>query len=71
MIWEAIQKAKANKKYLDVIWLDLANAYGSVPHQMIHLFLQMYHFPAEISSMLGTYFDGFQMRFTTIDFTTK
>ena len=41
MIWEAIQKAKANKKDLDVIWLDLANAYGWVPHQMIHLSLQM------------------------------
>ena len=25
MIWEAIQKDKANKKDLDVIWLDLAN----------------------------------------------
>ena len=32
MIWEAIKKAKVNKKDLDVIWLDLANAYGSVPH---------------------------------------
>ncbi len=65
MIWAAIQKAKASKKDFDVIWLDLANAYGSVPHQMIHLSLQMYHVPAEISSMLGTYFDGFRMRFTT------
>ena len=54
MIWEAIQKAKANKKDLDVIWLDLANAYGTVPHQMIHLSLQMYHVPAEISTMLST-----------------
>ena len=58
MIWEAIQKAKANKKDLDVIWLDLANAYGSVPHQIIHLSLQMYHVPAEISSMLGTSMDS-------------
>ena len=33
MIWEAIQKAKSNKRNLDVIWLDLANAYGSVPTQ--------------------------------------
>ena len=32
MIWEAIQKAKTNKKDLDVIWLDLVNAYGQVPH---------------------------------------
>ena len=39
MIWEAIQKATANKKDLDVIWLDLANAYGLIPNQMIHLSL--------------------------------
>ena len=71
MIWEAIQKAKANKKDLDIIWLGLANAYGSVPHQMIHLSLQMYHVPVEISSMIGAYFDGFSMRFTTKDFTTN
>ena len=32
MIWEAIQKAKTNKKDLDAIWLDLANAYRSVPY---------------------------------------
>ena len=38
---------------------------------MIHLSLQMYHIPAEISSMLGTYFDGFCVRFTTKDFTTN
>ena len=66
MIWEAIQKAKTNKKDLDIIWLDLANAYGSVPHQMILLSLWMYHIPKKISKMLGTYFDGFLMRFTTI-----
>ena len=70
MIWEAIQKAKENKTDLDVIWLDLANAYGSVPHQMIQLALQMYHVPEGICKMLETYFNGFQMRFTTKEYTT-
>ena len=37
MICKALQKAKTNKKNLDVIWLELANAYGSVSHQMILL----------------------------------
>ena len=64
MIWEAIQKAKTNKKDLDVICLDLANAFGSVPHQMILLSIRMYHIPEEISKMLGTFF-GILMRFTT------
>ena len=32
MIWEAIQKAKTNKKDLDGIWLYLANTYRLVSH---------------------------------------
>ncbi|GFO36627.1 LOW QUALITY PROTEIN: polyprotein [Plakobranchus ocellatus] len=44
MIWEAIQRAKSEKLNLDVV-LDLANAYGSVPHEMIQLALRMYHIP--------------------------
>ena len=71
MSWEAIQKAKTNKKDLDVIWLDLANAYGSVPRQMILLSLRMYHILEEISKMLGTYFDGVLVRFNTKEYTTN
>ena len=41
MIWETIQKAKTNKKDLDVIWLDLDNAYRLVLHQMILLSLHI------------------------------
>ncbi|GFO33353.1 reverse transcriptase [Plakobranchus ocellatus] len=41
MIWEAIQRAKSEKLNLDVVWLDLANAYGSVTHEMIQLALRM------------------------------
>ena len=46
------------------IWMsDFANAYRSVPHQMILLSLQMYHILEEISKMLGAYSDGFLLRF--------
>ncbi|KAK3735128.1 hypothetical protein RRG08_054480 [Elysia crispata] len=70
MIWEAIQRAKSEKLNLDVIWLDLANAYGSVPHQMIQLALSMYHVPEDIQVMLDDYFSGFRMRFSTNSYTT-
>ena len=70
MIWDAIQRAKTEKKDLDVVWLDLANAYGSVPHEMIQLALKMHHVPENICLMLKKYFDGFQMRFSTKEFTT-
>ena len=70
MIWKAIQRAKSEKLNLDVIWLDLANAYGSVPHQMIQLALRMYHVPEDIQVMLDDYFSGFRMRFSTNSYTT-
>ncbi|GFN78864.1 reverse transcriptase [Plakobranchus ocellatus] len=62
MIWEAIQRAKSEKLNLDVVRLDLANAYGSVPHEMIQLALRMYHLPEVIQVMLDDYFSGFRMR---------
>ncbi|GFS07705.1 reverse transcriptase [Elysia marginata] len=71
MIWEAIQRAKSEKLNLDVVWLDLANAYGSVPHGMIQLALRMYHVPEDIQVMLDDYFSGFRMRFSTSDYTTN
>ncbi|GFO39082.1 reverse transcriptase [Plakobranchus ocellatus] len=66
MIWEAIQRVKS-----DVVWLDLANAYGSVPHEMIQLALRMYHVPEVIQVMLHDYFSGFHMRSSTNSYTTN
>lgn len=33
MTWYQIQGAKQEKTDLHIVWLDLANAYSSVPHQ--------------------------------------
>ncbi|GFO32390.1 reverse transcriptase [Plakobranchus ocellatus] len=71
MIWEAIQRAKSEKQSLDVVWIDLANAYGSVPHEMIQLALRMYQVPEVIQVMLDDYFSGFRMRFSTNSYTTN
>src|SRR5215469_5308480 len=70
MIWEAIQRAKTNKTELHIIWLDLANAYGSVPHSLIWKALEMHHVPENIVSIIKCYFRDFKMRFTTPSFTT-
>ncbi|GFO30698.1 reverse transcriptase [Plakobranchus ocellatus] len=63
LIWEAIQRAKSEKLNHDVIWLDLANACRSVPHETMQLALRMYHIPEVIQVMLDDYFSGFRMRF--------
>lgn len=39
-LWEVIKDAKTSRKNLAAIWLDLANAYGSVPHAAISFTLK-------------------------------
>lgn len=70
MIWEQIQTAKRNKSDLHVVWLDLANAYGSVPHQLIWYALSFFHIPPCIQSLISTYFNNLQVCYSTSTATT-
>jgi len=35
ILWAALQDARSKKRSLSSIWLDIANAYGSIPHRLI------------------------------------
>jgi hypothetical protein len=66
-ITQLIREAKAGKKDLTVVWLDLANAYGSIPHQLIYKALQHYHVPNHVQKILTSYLDGIKLRFSVGD----
>ena len=70
-IWEAIENAKQCKENLSVVWLDLANAYGSVPHALIQAAMDFFWIPKKVQHMLMKYYNNFKMRFTTGTFTTE
>ena len=70
LIWEAIQRAKRRRLSLYVVF-DLANAYGSVPRQLIWKTLETHHVPRHVVQIIQTYFDGFMIRFSTKTYTTK
>lgn len=70
MIWEQIQSAKYSKLDLHVVWLDLANAYGSVPHELISFALDFFHVHASIRSLMNVYFDNFHVCYTSMDIAT-
>ena len=70
-IWNEIQEAKRSKNDLSVIWLDLANAYGSIPHILIDQAMEFFHIPPEVRRLVRKYYDQFKMRFTTGSFTTE
>ena len=70
MIWEAIQTTKKDKSHLVVVWLDLANAFGSVPHKLIEYAMDLFWIPPEVIKIMMDYYSLFIMRFTIADFTT-
>lgn len=70
-LWDAIQEAKKNKENLNVVWLDLANAYGSVPHELLMKAMDFFYIPPEVQGIMKKYYGNFQMRFSTEDFTTE
>lgn len=49
---------------LDVLWLDLANAYGSIPHTVVELALHLHHIPSKIKDLILYYYNNFRMRVT-------
>ena len=58
MVWSALKDARKGKKDLATIWLDLANAYGSVPHKLILFALRRYQVPDRWIELIMAYYDG-------------
>ena len=58
MVWSALKDARSRLKTLAVLWLDLANAYGSVPHKLIEFSLRRYYVPDEWIEFILSYYDG-------------
>ena len=54
----AISEALRLHKSLCVCWLDLANAYGSVRHDLIDFSLHHYHAPIRLSNMIQNFYCG-------------
>jgi hypothetical protein len=71
VLTQIIREARENMGDLAVVWLDLANAYGSIPHKLVQETLVLYHIPDKVRKLLQHYFDNFSMRFTVGDYTTS
>ena len=56
-LFEALKDAKSSKRQIVVSWLDLANAYGSVRHNLIQFALDWYHVPKLIQDLIFDYYE--------------
>lgn len=70
LIWDQIQSAKRDKKDLHVVWLDLENAYGSVPHQLISFALDFFHVPVCVKNIIVSYYADLKICHSLQDYTT-
>ena len=58
MVWSALKEARSNKKDLASVWLDIANAYGSIPHRLIFFALKRYGVSNAWILLIQKYYDG-------------
>ena len=67
---EMLQDAKKNGNPIMTTWLDLQNAYVTVPHNLIQFALELYHVPENIRRMNFKYYDESYIRVKTKEWTT-
>ena len=66
----AIQEAHKKHRSLTICWLDLANAYGSVHHQLIQFALKHYHAPSKLVNTVANLYTNLSATITTQGWTT-
>ena len=70
-LFEALRKAQLEKRAFVISWIDLANAYGSVKHNLIQFALNWYHVPLSIQRLIFDYYEKLCAKITTNKWDTK
>ena len=66
-----IREAQRRRKSLCVCWLDLANAFGSVHHDLITFSLAHYHAPPQLIHLVSSLYSGLSAVVSTDAWTTN
>ena len=62
---QLIREAREDKGDLSVVWLDLTNAYGSMPHKVVEETLKRYHVPEKVKNIVRQYYRKFFIGLST------
>lgn len=62
VVTQLIRDAHENRGDLAVLWLDLANAYGSILHQLVEFALHVHLVPSKIKDLILGYYNNFMLR---------
>ena len=69
-LMEALRRVKADKRAMVISWIDLANAYGSVKHNLIQFVLNWYHVPEHIQGLIFDYYENLCAQITSKEWVT-
>lgn len=61
VVTQLLREARESKGNLVVLWFDLANAYGSMPHKMVLQTLEKHHVPAVVRDIILDYYSDFSL----------
>ena len=53
-----LEEARAKHKSIAICWLDIANAYGSMYHNLIQFALEHYHAPSHFTDIISNLYTG-------------
>ena len=67
VLMEELKDAKSTRRQMFVVWVDLMNAYGRVPHNLLLFALKYYRFPKWLIEYLFKYYDELIVRIVTKD----
>ena len=58
VVWDELKSRKTERSNIAAIWLAIANAYGSVPHQVLFFALRRYGIPEHWVSLFMKYYES-------------
>lgn len=68
VIWEQIPRVKRERSDLHVMWLDVANAYGSVAQQLLDYATEFFLMPGSFRILVSNYFKDLRMAISLQEF---
>ena len=66
-----IKHAKHKKLTLHATNLDLTDAYGRIPHNLIEYALKIYHYPSHIAKYINTFYSRLRAQVQTSEWITN
>lgn len=71
MVTQLIREAKEGRGDLVVLWLDLTNAYGYIPHKLLEVALEKHHVPQKVKDFFLDYCSKFILRVSSDQLTSE